>query len=49
MYIQAGGGVVADSIAEDEYRENPGHKSGALLRAIDWRKDWNNHIKFKVR
>ena len=34
MYIQAGGGVVADSIAEDEYMETR-HKSGALLRAID--------------
>ena len=34
MYIQAGGGVVADSIAEDEYMETK-HKSGALLRAID--------------
>ena len=34
MYIQAGGGVVADSSAEDEYMETR-HKSGALLRAID--------------
>ena len=34
MYIQAGGGVVADSNAEDEYMETR-HKSGALLRAID--------------
>ena len=34
MYIQAGGGVVADSVAEDEYMETR-HKSGALLRAID--------------
>jgi len=34
MYIQAGGGVVADSIAEDEYMETK-HKSRALLRAID--------------
>ena len=34
MYIQAGGGVVADSHAEDEYMETR-HKSGALLRAID--------------
>ena len=34
MYIQAGGGVVADSHAEDEYLETR-HKSGALLRAID--------------
>ena len=34
MYIQAGGGVVADSIAEDEYMETR-HKSGALQRAID--------------
>ncbi len=34
MYVQAGGGVVADSIAEDEYMETR-HKSGALLRAID--------------
>ena len=34
MYIQAGGGVVADSHAEDEYMETR-HKAGALLRAID--------------
>lgn len=34
MYVQAGGGVVADSIAEDEYMETV-HKSSALLRAID--------------
>ena len=34
MYIQAGGGVVADSNAEDEYMETR-HKAGALLRAID--------------
>ena len=34
MYVQAGGGVVADSIAEDEYMETR-HKSGAMMRAID--------------
>ena len=34
MYIQAGGGIVADSVAEDEYEETK-HKAGALLRAID--------------
>ncbi len=34
MYIQAGGGVVADSVAEDEYLETR-HKAGALRRAID--------------
>jgi anthranilate synthase component I len=34
MYIQAGGGVVADSNPEDEYMETK-HKSGALMRAID--------------
>ncbi len=34
MYVQAGGGVVADSVAEDEYMETI-HKSGALMRAID--------------
>ena len=34
MFVQAGGGVVADSVAEDEYMETR-HKSGALLRAID--------------
>ena len=33
-YVQAGGGVVADSIAEAEYQETL-HKAGALLRAID--------------
>jgi anthranilate synthase component 1 len=34
MYIQAGGGVVADSTPEDEYLETK-HKSSAVLRAID--------------
>ena len=34
MYIQAGGGVVADSIPEDEYQETR-HKARAVLRAID--------------
>ncbi len=34
MYIQAGGGVVADSSAEDEYQETR-YKAGAMLRAID--------------
>ena len=34
MYIQAGGGVVADSVPEDEYQETH-HKARALLRAID--------------
>ena len=34
MYVQAGGGIVADSIPEDEYEETR-HKAGALLRAID--------------
>ena len=34
MYVQAGGGVVADSVPEDEYQETR-HKAGALLRAID--------------
>ncbi|MCE2501571.1 MAG: anthranilate synthase component I [Dehalococcoidia bacterium] len=34
MYVQAGGGVVADSVAEDEYMETR-HKSGAMMRAID--------------
>ena len=33
-YVQAGGGVVADSTPEDEYEETL-HKAGALLRAID--------------
>ena len=33
-YVQAGGGVVADSTAEDEYQETL-QKAGALLRAID--------------
>ncbi|MBM3943735.1 MAG: anthranilate synthase component I [SAR202 cluster bacterium] len=33
-YIQVGGGVVADSTAEDEYQETF-HKAGALLKAID--------------
>jgi anthranilate synthase component 1 len=34
IYVQAGGGVVADSNPEDEYLETL-HKSGALMRAID--------------
>ena len=34
MYIQAGGGVVADSIPEDECLETR-HKAGAVLRAIN--------------
>lgn len=34
MYIQAGGGIVADSVPEDEYQETR-HKARALLRAID--------------
>ena len=34
MYVQAGGGIVADSVAEDEFLETK-HKSGALMRAID--------------
>ena len=34
MFIQAGGGIVADSVAEDEYQETR-HKSNALMRAID--------------
>ncbi len=33
-YVQAGGGVVADSVPEDEYQETL-DKAGALLRAID--------------
>jgi anthranilate synthase component 1 len=33
-YIQVGGGVVADSTAEDEHQETL-HKAGALLKAID--------------
>ncbi len=34
MHIQAGGGIVADSVPEDEYLETL-HKAGALQRAID--------------
>ena len=34
MYVQAGGGIVADSVGEDEYQETR-HKAGALMRAID--------------
>ena len=34
MYVQAGGGIVADSVAEDEYMETR-HKSGAMMRAIE--------------
>ncbi len=34
MYVQAGGGIVADSLPEDEDQETR-HKAGALMRAID--------------
>lgn len=34
MYVQAGGGIVADSVPEDEDQETR-HKAGALMRAID--------------
>jgi anthranilate synthase component 1 len=34
MHIQAGGGIVADSIPDDEFQETL-HKAGALQRAID--------------
>ena len=34
MYVQAGGGIVADSVAEDEFMETR-HKSGAMMRAIE--------------
>jgi anthranilate synthase component 1 len=34
MHVQAGGGIVADSIPNDEYLETQ-HKAGAVLRAID--------------
>ena len=34
MYVQAGGGIVADSVAEDEYQETR-HKSGAPDAGID--------------
>src|SRR5207302_7648922 len=33
-YIQAGGGIVADSISAAEYQESM-NKAGALLRALD--------------
>ena len=33
-YVQAGGGIVADSMADEEYMETV-HKSSALFRAID--------------
>ena len=33
-YIQAGGGVVADSLPENEYQESL-NKAKALLRALD--------------
>ena len=34
MFVQAGGGIVADSVGEDEFQETR-HKAGALMRAID--------------
>ena len=33
-YVQAGGGIVADSVPQEEYQET-WHKASALLRAID--------------
>ena len=33
-YVQAGGGIVADSVPATEYQESM-HKAGALLRALD--------------
>jgi len=33
-YLQAGGGIVADSDTQTEYEETL-HKMGALMRAID--------------
>ena len=42
-YIQAGGGVVADSTDEDEYLETY-YKSGALLKAIE-----NAELQFNAK
>ena len=33
MYVQAGGGIVADSIPESEYLESA-NKAGAVIEAI---------------
>ena len=33
-YVQAGGGIVADSVPAEEYQET-WHKASALLQAID--------------
>ncbi len=40
--IQAGAGIVADSIPEREYREAES-KAAALFRAIDTARDWSRH------
>ena len=34
LYLQAGGGIVADSIIENEYQETV-NKAKALMRAVD--------------
>ena len=46
-YVQAGGGIVFDSVPETEYRETQ-HKAGALLRAIDEAEvmeQWVGHLQ----
>jgi len=49
--IQAGAGIVADSIAEKEYRECEA-KAAALFRAIDLAREWtegNPNSNFEIR
>ncbi len=49
--IQAGAGIVADSIAEKEYRECEA-KAAALFRAIDLAREWrqeNQNSNFEIR
>jgi len=40
-YLQAGGGIVADSDTQTEYEETL-HKMGALMRAIDHAEESSN-------
>ncbi len=42
--IQAGAGIVADSIPEKEYREAES-KAAALFRAVEMARDWANDVK----
>ena len=45
--IQAGAGIVADSIPEKEYRESES-KAAALFRAVEMARDWAKDVKRKT-